>query len=115
MQSYPRHGNSVQLIEISAGQLGVVVMDDLCERCYWLKLHLNHHLPFQIFPSIFSSIDSYTKDVVHSWFDAHGVPPGWLSPLGPIVAYQEPRHSSKFQTVDARYGIHLRGVRRRDF
>ncbi len=110
MQSYPRHGNPVQIIQISAGQLGEVVMDDFCERCYWLKLHLNHHLPFQIFPSIFSSIDSYTKDIVHSWFDAHGVPPGWLSPLGPIVAYQEPRHWSKFQTVDTEYGIRLRGV-----
>ncbi|CPR12123.1 ATP-dependent helicase/nuclease subunit A [Mycobacterium bohemicum DSM 44277] len=85
-------------------------MDDLCERCYWVKLHLNHHLPFQMFPSIFSSIDSYTKDIVHSWFEAHGVPPGWLSPLGTIVAYQTPRHWSQFQTVDAKYGIRLTGV-----
>ena len=40
----------------------------------------------------------------------HGVPPGWLSPLGPIVAYQEPRHWSKFQTIDTEYGIRFPGV-----
>lgn len=85
-------------------------MSDLCERCYWVKLHLNHHLPFQMFPSIFSSIDSYTKDIVHSWFEAHGVPPGWLSPLGTIAGYQSPRHWSQFQTVDTEYGIHLTGT-----
>jgi hypothetical protein len=66
-------------------------------------------LPFQIFPSIFSEIDSYTKDIVHSWFDAHGVPPGWLSPLSPIVAYRQPRHWSQFQAVDTEYGIHMTG------
>ena len=32
------------------------------------------------------------------------------SPLGPIVAYQEPRHWSQFQTVDPEYGIQLTGV-----
>lgn len=106
----PRHGCPVKAIRISASKLGEVVMDDLCERCYWVKLQLNHHLPFQMFPSIFSSIDSYTKDIVHSWFDAHGVPPGWLSPLGTMVAYQEPRHWSQFQTVDTEYGIHLTGA-----
>ncbi len=100
----------MKALRISASRLGEAAIDDLCERCYWLKLHLNHHLPFQIFPSIFSSIDSYTKDIVHSWFEAHGVPPGWLSPLGPIVAYQEPRHWSQFQTVDPEYGIQLTGV-----
>lgn len=110
MELRPRHGCPVKAIRISASRLGEVVMDDLCERCYWVKLHLNHHLPFQMFPSIFSSIDSYTKDIVHSWFEAHGVPPGWLSPLGTIVAYQEPRHWSQFQTVDTDYDIHLTGA-----
>jgi hypothetical protein len=110
MQLCSDNGCCMRTIRISASQLGQAVVDDFCQRCYWLKLHLNHHLPFQIFPSIFSSIDSYTKDLVHSWFDAHGVPPDWFSSLGPIVAYQEPRHWSKFQTTDAEYGIHLTGV-----
>jgi hypothetical protein len=99
----------VKPIRISASRLGEVVMNDLCERCYWVKLHLNHHLPFQLFPSIFSSIDSYTKDIVQSWFEAHGVPPGWLSPLGTVVGYQKPPRWSHFQTVDTKYGIHLTG------
>jgi hypothetical protein len=50
----PRSRCSVKAIPISASRLGEVVMDDLCERCYWVKLHLNHHLPFQMFPSIVS-------------------------------------------------------------
>lgn len=100
----------MKTIRISAGQLGEVAAADFCQRCFWLKLHLNHHLPFQIFPGIFNSIDSYTKDIVHRWFDAHGVPPGWLSPLGPITAYHEPPHWSQFNTVDHDYGIHLTGV-----
>lgn len=101
---------AVKPIRISASRLGEILVDDVCQRCYWLKLHLNHHLPFQTFPSIFSSIDSYTKDIVHSWFDAHGLPPQWLSQLGPIASYQEPKHWSEFHTIDHEYNIHLNGV-----
>ena len=87
----------MKAIRISASRLGEVGMDDLCERCYWLKLHLNHHLPFQIFPSIFRSIDSYTKDIVHSWFEAHGVPPGWLDPWGQSSPTKSPDTGLSFR------------------
>lgn len=96
-------------IRISASRLGEILEDDICQRCYWLKLRLNHHMPFDIFPGIFSSIDSYTKDIVRSWFDVHGMPPHWLSPLGPITGYEEPKSWREFQTTDHEYGINLRG------
>jgi hypothetical protein len=59
----------------------------------------NEH-PFQIFPGIFSSIDSYTKNIVDGWFDTHGWCPSWLSKLGDIKGYVNPPHDSKFRIVD---------------
>jgi hypothetical protein len=53
-------------IRISAKNLGELALHNYCPRCFWLKLKLNNRLPFQIFPGIFSAIDSYTKDVIHS-------------------------------------------------
>jgi hypothetical protein len=100
----------VKAIRISAGKLGELVMDDFCARCYWLKLQLNHHLPFQIFPSIYSSIDSYTKDIVHSWFRHPRCAAGLavaaranrLLPRAPTLV--------QVQTINAEHGIHLAGV-----
>ncbi len=43
-------------IRILAKNLGEVALKQFCARCYWLKLKLENHLPFQIFPGIFSSI-----------------------------------------------------------
>ena len=71
---------------------------------------MNHRLPFQIFPGIFSSIDAYTKRVVHAYFDEHDGPPSWLSDLGLIVGYREPPHFSQFNYVDAEHNILLTGM-----
>ena len=79
-------------IRISAKNLGALAMPDFCPRCFWLKLRMENKLPFQIFPGIFSSIDSYTKNIVHSWFDTHGCCPVWLSELGEIKGYVNPPH-----------------------
>lgn len=81
-----------------------------CSRCAWLKLKLNHRLPFQIFASIFSSIDAYTKRVVHAYFDEHDGPPSWLSDLGPIVGYREPPHFTHFNYIDTEHSILMTGT-----
>ncbi len=52
-------------LRISAKTLGELALPGFCLRCFWLKLHARQ-LPFQIFPGIFSSIDAYTKRVVHA-------------------------------------------------
>jgi hypothetical protein len=96
-------------IRISAKNLGALALPDACQRCAWLRLKLNHHLPFQIFPGIFSSIDSFTKNVVHAWFDHHGRAPSWLAELGPIKGYRHPPHYSKFNMVVEEYKILLTG------
>lgn len=84
-------------------------MPDFCPKCFWIKLQLNNRLPYQIFPGIFSSIDSYTKRIVHSWFDKHGHPPPWLESLGNLVGYVEPPHFSKFNILNQETNILLTG------
>jgi hypothetical protein len=96
-------------IRISAKNLGELALDYSCEKCFWLKLKLKHRLPFQIFPGIFSSIDSYNKRTVHSWFDRYGTQPVWLDGLGELRGYIEPPHWSKFRIVDPECNILLTG------
>lgn len=96
-------------IRISAKNLGAVALPDFCPRCFWIKLKLRNRLPFQIFPGIFSSIDSYDKRIVHSWFDKHNAPPAWMRALGEVVGYREPPHHSKFQLLDKTNGVLLTG------
>jgi len=73
-------------IKISAKNLGQTALEDFCPRCYWIKLKTNFKLPWQSFPGIFSSIDSYTKSCIHSIID--GVRdnpfaiPDWMKQMG---------------------------------
>ncbi|MHC4210182.1 MAG: PD-(D/E)XK nuclease family protein [Planctomycetota bacterium] len=97
-------------LRISAKQLGAVALGSFCPRCFWLKQRLRHRLPFQIFPGIFSSIDAYTKRMVHDFFDRHRGPPAWLGALGPITGYRDPPTSATFNTVIDTYDIKLTGT-----
>ena len=96
-------------IRISAKTLGELALPEFCPRCFWIKLRVNHKLPYQIFPGIFSSIDSYTKRIVHGWFDEHRAPPPWLADLGQLAGYRQPPHWSKFQVLDKMTNILLTG------
>jgi len=64
-------------LQISGKDLGALAMKGFCPRCFWISRRAK--LPWQIFPGIFSSIDSYSKKVVHGQFDRSGMP-GWLAP-----------------------------------
>ena len=98
-------------LRISGKELGAVSMPDFCPRCFWIKHAAPNGVPYQIFPGIFSSIDSYTKHVVHTWFDRHpNTPPKWLSSLGDIIGYKEPPHYTKFNFVDATTNVMLTGA-----
>ena len=97
-------------IRVSGKQLGAFALDDMCDRCMWLKLRMRNRMPFSVFPGIFSSIDAWTKNIVHAYFDRHGGPPAWLEPLGKLVGYIEPPHWSKFQMHDVDHDILLTGA-----
>lgn len=96
-------------IRISAKTLGEVALEGFCPRCFWLKLRVGHRLPFQTFPGIFSSIDSYSKRIIHSWFDRYSAPPDWLAGLGDLAGYISPPHYSKFKIINQEYNILLTG------
>lgn len=92
---------------ISAKNLGSLALEDACDRCEWLKLKCK--LPYQSFPGVFSSIDSYTKKFVDYHFNKNGGLPAWLSEIGDVKACLPSLHHSKFNTAVTEYGILLTG------
>ena len=99
-----------QQLRISATRLAELAMPGYCARCFWIKLRVPKQLPYQSFPAIFSSIDSYSKRLVHGWFDRTEGPPSWLAPLGELVGYKQPPHHSKFKILDEETSILLTGT-----
>jgi len=69
-----------------------------------------NRVPFQIFPGIFSSIDSYSKNVTISHFRHHGRVPKWFDGFGELGAPVRVPGWSKFQMLDADTNILLTGV-----
>jgi len=96
-------------LQISGKALGALAMPDFCPRCFWLQQKMKG-LPYQIFPGIFSSIDSYTKKVVHKWFDDNGKAPEWLPELADAKKYLPALHHSKFRFVEPISGVTLTGA-----
>jgi hypothetical protein len=66
-------------------------------------------LPYQIFPGIFSSLDSYQKKVIHQYIDRNEKLPQWLSTLGEIQGYKPCPSSRKFRVLDKDTNILLTG------
>ena len=97
-------------IRISAKELGVLALPNFCPRCFWIKMHCANKLPFQIFPGIFSSIDSYTKKVTNIHYARHNQLPTWLGELGKLGKPVKVPHYSKFGVVDEGTDILLRGM-----
>ncbi len=72
-------------IRISAKTLGyLLTMPNSCPRCAWLKLKCD--LPYQIFPGVFLSIDSYTKKITWSHYERDNRPPNWLKTFSDYVS-----------------------------
>lgn len=94
-------------LQISGKDLGALALAEFCPLCFWLQR--KSKLPWQIFPGIFSSIDSYSKKVVHGHFDAHGMPP-WLAPIGELTGYVNPPSAQKFRTLIPKQNVLLTGA-----
>ena len=94
---------------ISAKSLGEFAVPRACGRCLWLGLHVKP-LPYQSFPGIFSSIDSYNKRIVEGYFQREGNLPHWLRALGQATKVIPPPPYQRFWVTDSDLGVTLRGT-----
>ena len=67
-------------------------------------------MPYQIFPGIFSTIDSYSKKITWKHWEKYNQVPPWFSPFGEFTEPVKVPHFSKFSIVDKETGVQLRGV-----
>lgn len=99
-------------LTISAKNLGRYASDEFCPRCEWLRLRLGSKLPFQSFPGIFSSIDSYTKKILEAhnaeWLRLPDMLGGMLPPHKTVSVHPAP-HWSKYRRTDPVSGVTLQG------
>jgi hypothetical protein len=95
-------------IQISAKTLGELATPDFCPRCFWIKL--NGKLPYQIFPGIFSSIDSYSKKITWNYYEKFGRLPDWFDEFGDFEKPVKAPGRSKFFIIDKATNIKLTGI-----
>jgi hypothetical protein len=69
-----------------------------------------NRLPFQIFPGIFSSIDSYSKKITDKHFRHHGRVPKWFEGFGELGAPIAVPAWQQFQMLDSQTNILVTGV-----
>jgi len=94
---------------ISVKNLAQLAMSDFCPRCFWMKARLGFKAPWSIFPSIFSSIDGFSKKVTEIHIKSRKAPPQWLMKFGALASRIDVPHWSKFSFLDQESGIALRG------
>lgn len=96
-------------IKISAKTLGQLALPNFCPRCFWLRMKMGNKLPWQIFPGIFASIDSYSKSVVYDYWEATSSFPRWLDDGMITRPIPTPGHQ-QFWADDNETGIRLTGA-----
>jgi hypothetical protein len=99
----------MEQIRISAKDLGALAMPGFCPRCFWITRHIRR-LPFQIFPGIFSSIDSYSKKITNRYFEGHSELVHWLAGQGLTGEPVKVPHHSKYNVLDEETGVLLTGM-----
>lgn len=99
----------METLRISAKNLGYTALADFCPRCFWIKLRTSHRLPWQTFPGIFSSIDSFTKHCIHYMID-NGPTPPWMMEIGNVAKWNPVPHYSKNTFFDPKSNITLSGA-----
>ncbi len=97
-------------IVISGKDLGALALKKFCPRCFWLRMRCDKKLPYQIFPGIFSSIDSYSKKITNLFCQKTTCVPKWLAPFGELSQPIKVPGFTKFYIVDPKTKVRLRGV-----
>ena len=98
------------IFQISARHLGELALLNFCPKCFWLKLKLNFKLPFQIFPGIFSSIDSYSKKITWTYYQKYKKVPPWFNEFGNFIKPVKAPSYNNFYFIDENTNIKLTGV-----
>ena len=99
-------------MQISAKTLGDLKSHNFCQRCFWVKTH-QKQLPYQIFPGIFNSIDSYTKSIVMDYVSREGKLPDWLKDIGEVNrAYKNAADAMKGKNIKskAKFNVQYKDV-----
>jgi hypothetical protein len=110
----------MKTLQISAKTLGQLALPGFCDRCFWIRLNCPTQPPWQTFPGIFSSLDSYGKRITGLHFAKHRRPLPWIvAKIGHGAKPIDVPHWSKFCISDWKTGVKLTGVpdelwRRRD-
>ncbi len=99
----------MEQIRISVSTFREIALPDFCPRCFWIKLRCNNQLPYQSFPGIFNSIDSYTKKITNMHFERYKCLPNWFADFGNLGKPQKVLYS-KFNVLDDKTNILLRGI-----
>jgi hypothetical protein len=98
-------------LRISARMLGLLALPDACAGCFWLRTHLSDRFPFQIpMPGVFSTIDAFSKKVIHSILDQENAWPPWCPAFGAVKGYVRRLHYSWFYYYDPETRITLSGT-----
>lgn len=100
---------NMEQIRISAKNLGELTLPTFCPRCFWIKRHAAR-LPFQIFPGIFSSIDSYSKKITTVHFERYQKLVQWFIELGLSGEPVKVPHHTKYKVLDTTTEVLLTGV-----
>lgn len=103
-------GKTMKIVQLSAKNLGGLALPSFCPRCFWIRLKCRDKLPFQTFPGIFSSIDSYSKKVTLTHFRQHGRLPKWFDGFGRLGTPIPVPGWSRFQMLDRETNVLVTGV-----
>ena len=85
-------------------------MPGYCPRCFWIKLKLQFKLPYQTFPGIFSSIDSYSKKIIWRYFEKFGKLPDWFNQFGKFKKPIKAPGLNQFYLIDEKTNIKITGI-----
>ena len=96
-------------LRISAKNLGYLTLPNFCPRCFWIKMHMRFKLPYQIFPGIFSSIDSYSKKITNYYYEKHGNLSEWFKDFNISEPIKVPSLRD-FYIIDQETNIKLTGI-----
>ncbi len=99
----------MEQIRISAKNLGQLTLPNFCSRCFWIKLHMRFKLPYQIFPGIFSSIDSYSKKITNYYYEKHEGLSDWFKDFNLLEPVKVPSLKD-FYIIDEDTNIKLTGI-----